>query len=384
MMKNLSSIAASNSLAGPLFIKRVDAIPVSLPLIKPMFMAGVRIEAAQNLLVRVEAHNGMVGWGEAASAPLMTGDVQDGMLAVVDQVLKPLLIGKNALEHARLARDCHAAIHGSGGPKSAVDTALLDLCGHYLNVPVADLLGGALRNELRPMFLLGNANNDDNLSEAIEKTRQGIFFFKLKVGVKPVKEEIRFTLQLREELGPLVILCADANTGYSMSAAKEYLAGVAGAGLLFFEQPLPSNDIRGMALLARSTEIPLCADEAITETKDILDYHAAGAASGINLKTIKIGGMGEAVRAANLCEALGMQINLACKVAESTIGAAALVQLGAVINNLDWGISVTNHYLAADLAPDPIKAVEGAIAITRKPGLGIEVSDAEVNRFRTR
>jgi L-alanine-DL-glutamate epimerase-like enolase superfamily enzyme len=253
-----------------------------------------------------------------------------------------------------------------------------------LNVPVADLLGGALRNELRPMFLLGNANNDDNLSEAIEKTRQGIFFFKLKVGVKPVKEEIRFTLQLREELGPLVTLCADANTGYSMSAAKEYLAGVAGAGLLFFEQPLPSNDIRGMALLARSTEIPLCADEAITETKDILDYHAAGAASGINLKTIKIGGMGEAVRAANLCEALGMQINLACKVAESTIGAAALVQLGAVINNLDWGISVTNHYLAADLAPDPIKAVEGAIAITRKPGLGIEVSDAEVNRFRTR
>ncbi|MDB5852981.1 MAG: hypothetical protein JWR22_1022 [Herminiimonas sp.] len=384
MKNSVFPLVDSNASVAPLLIKRIDAIPVSLPLIKPMFMAGVRIEAAHNLVVRIEASNGMVGWGEAASAPLMTGDVQDGMLAVVNQILKPLLIGQNALDHARLARICHAGIHGSGGPKAAVDTALLDLCGKYLDVPVSDLLGGAVHKELRPMYLLGNASNDDNLIEAVEKLKQGIQFFKLKVGVKPVKEEIRFTLQLREELGPFVTLCADANTGYSLSAAKEYLSGIADAGLLFFEQPLRSGDVRGMALLARSTQIPLCADEAISEIKDILDYHAAGAASGINLKTIKIGGMSEAVRAANVCEALGLQINLACKVAESTIGAAALLQLGAVINNLDWGISITNHYLVADLATDPIHAVKGGITLARKPGLGIDVSDAEVNRFRTR
>ncbi|MDB5823290.1 MAG: mandelate racemase/muconate lactonizing protein [Herminiimonas sp.] len=135
MKNSVFPLVDSNASVAPLLIKRIDAIPVSLPLIKPMFMAGVRIEAAHNLVVRIEASNGMVGWGEAASAPLMTGDVQDGMLAVVNQILKPLLIGQNALDHARLARICHAGIHGSGGPKAAVDTALLDLCASILMCP---------------------------------------------------------------------------------------------------------------------------------------------------------------------------------------------------------------------------------------------------------
>ena len=62
-------------------LKRVTAIPVAMPLRKPMLMAGVRIESAENLLVRIEADNGLVGWGEAASAPTMTGDLQAGMVA---------------------------------------------------------------------------------------------------------------------------------------------------------------------------------------------------------------------------------------------------------------------------------------------------------------
>ena len=56
----------------PLLIRRVDAIPVALPLAKPMKMAGVTIAHAENVLVRIEALDGTVGWGEAASAPTMT------------------------------------------------------------------------------------------------------------------------------------------------------------------------------------------------------------------------------------------------------------------------------------------------------------------------
>src|ERR1700754_4640394 len=80
----------------PLTIRRVDAIPVALPLKVPMKMAGVTITKAENLLVRIEAADGTVGWGEAASAPTMTGDTQGGLVVAVRDHLAPMLTGKNA------------------------------------------------------------------------------------------------------------------------------------------------------------------------------------------------------------------------------------------------------------------------------------------------
>src|SRR6201991_1657659 len=80
----------------PLIIRRVDAIPVALPLKAPMKMSGITITTAENLLVRIEAADGTVGWGEAASAPTMTGDTQGGLVVAVRDHLAPMLTGKNA------------------------------------------------------------------------------------------------------------------------------------------------------------------------------------------------------------------------------------------------------------------------------------------------
>src|SRR3954464_577562 len=80
----------------PLVIRRIDAIPVALPLKSPMKMAGITITTAQNLLVRVESAEGTIGWGEAPSAPTMTGDTLGGLVVAVRDHLAPLLIAKNA------------------------------------------------------------------------------------------------------------------------------------------------------------------------------------------------------------------------------------------------------------------------------------------------
>src|SRR5687768_15344735 len=267
-------------------IRRVEAIPVALPLRKPMLMAGVRIEFAENLIVRIEAENGLVGWGEAASAPTMTGDLGAGMVAAVNGYLAPLLVGEDALQHALLARRCASALLHNGGAKAAVDMAVLDLVGRHAGLPVCDLLGGALRDSVKPMWLLGNKAVSEDIAEAHDKLAAGFGFFKIKVGVKPVTEEIAATLELRRALGPDVTLCADANMGYDRKSAQQYASGTADAGLLFFEQPLRHDDIDGMAALARVSPVPLCADEAIGAIKDIYDYERAGAAAGMNLKTI--------------------------------------------------------------------------------------------------
>src|SRR6476660_10647109 len=85
----------------PLVIRRVDAIPLALPLKTPMKMSAETITAAQNLLVRIEAADGSAGWGEAASAPTMTGDTLGGLVAAVRH-LAPLLLGKDGWTRSQL------------------------------------------------------------------------------------------------------------------------------------------------------------------------------------------------------------------------------------------------------------------------------------------
>ena len=97
--------AKRSSEAAPLLIRRVDAIPVSVPLTHPALMGGgQRFDESETLIVRIEAANGVVGWGEASAAPTMTGDTLPGMVAAVERHLAALLIGENALDRAQLVQ----------------------------------------------------------------------------------------------------------------------------------------------------------------------------------------------------------------------------------------------------------------------------------------
>jgi L-alanine-DL-glutamate epimerase-like enolase superfamily enzyme len=381
---NRNAMSRDTVTARPLLITRVDAIPVALPLRKPVVMAGERIERSQNLIVRVEAAGGLVGWGEASSAPLMTGDVLPGMVAAVRQYLAPLVLGEDAMRRAALQRRCAAALLGNTGAKCALDMAINDLVGRHLGVTMADLFGGALREVVEPMYLLGNPKIEDDIAEAQRKLREGFRFFKLKIGIKPPLQEAEAAVAIRRELGTAVALCADANMGMSFADARLFAERAQAANLLFMEQPLHSDDFDGMAALARVSPTPLNGDESISDVASLLRLQRMGAIQGANIKTIKMGGVAPAVQAMVVCGALGLNINLACKVAESTIAAAAMVQLGALAPNLNWGLNVTNHYLAEDVSDDPIAIENGEIRCRPGPGLGVTISDEKVRRFEVK
>jgi muconate cycloisomerase len=365
----------------PLVIRRVDAVPVALPLKKPMKMAGVNITHAQNVLVRIEAEDGTVGWGEAASAPTMTGDTLGGLVSAVRDRLAPLLTGADAWDRPALVRRMKAALAGNSGAHSAVDVALLDLAGRAANVPLIDLVGGAVRAGVAPMWLLGNKKTEQDIAEAHEREAAGFHFFKLKVGVKPLAAEIDGTLALRAALGRDVPLCADANCGFSVDAARRYLDGTEAADLLFLEQPLEPADLDGFATLARTSPVPVGVDEGIHSLGDI-GAHACAGAGGVSLKLIKLGGIGPALKAADLCRHLGLKVNVASKIAESSIASAALLHLACAIPASDWGVSLTHFYLAEDLVKRPLPLGDGIVARPMGPGLGVEVDEAAVERFR--
>ncbi|MFL6936032.1 MAG: mandelate racemase/muconate lactonizing enzyme family protein [Xanthobacteraceae bacterium] len=365
----------------PLMIRRVDAIPVALPLKKPMKMAGVTIDRAYNLLVRIEAQDGSVGWGEAASAPTMTGDTLGGLEAAVREHLGPLLIGRDARMRPALGRSLRAALLGNSGAHSAVEMALLDLAGQAAGLPIIDLIGGAARTEVAPMWLLGNASPDQDIAEAQAKQAEGFHFFKLKIGVKPLAAEIAATHAVRAALGPDVPLCADANCGLTIAAARRYAEETRAASLAFVEQPLAHDDLAGLAALTRVSPTPIGADEAIHSLADI-DAQARAGVGGVSLKLIKLGGMAAALQAAILCERQGLAVNIAAKIAESSIASAAAVHLACAVPTIDWGVSLTHFYLAEDLARRPLPMGDHGVSLPRGAGLGIEVDEDAVARFR--
>jgi muconate cycloisomerase len=368
--------------AAPLVIRRVDAIPVALPLKAPMKMANATVATAQNLLVRIEAADGTVGWGEAASAPTMTGDTLGGLVAAVREHLAPMLAGKDARTWPALRPALHDALLGNGGAHSAVELAVLDLTGRASGLRLIDLFGKPRRQAVKPMWLLGNKTADEDVAEAHSKQREGFNFFKLKIGVKPLAKEIAIAHAVREAL-PETPLCADANCGLTLAAARTYVEKTRKARLMFVEQPLAYDDIEGLKKLTRATKVPIGIDEGIHSFADITASARAGA-GGVSLKLIKLGGIGAAIEAGKLCQRLGLSVNIAAKIAESSISSAAALHLACAVPKADWGVSLTHFYLAEDIARRPLPLANGMVALPSAPGLGVEVDEGAVERFRVR
>src|SRR5690606_19468351 len=158
---------------------------------------------------------------------------------------------------------------------------------------------------------------------------EGFVAWKIKVGGNDPAYDAERTRRICALLGPGHLASADANQGWSEAEALEYLRGVADSGLAFLEQPVDGQDLDAMARLARATPIALGADEGLHSIADIVRLHERGAIRGGSLKTIKLGGITRVLQAAQRCEALGLAVNLACKVAESSIATAAVLHLAA-------------------------------------------------------
>jgi muconate cycloisomerase len=367
----------------PLLIRRVDAIPVALPLTAPMAMAGVTISEAHNIIVRIEAADGAVGWGEAASAPTMTGDTLGGLVAAVRDHLAPLLIGRDAWTRPALMPILRRALVGNGGAHSAVEMALLDLCGRATGRRLVDIVSRPRRTAVRPMWLLGHATADEDIAEAYARRAQGFHLFKLKIGVKRIDAEIATTHAVRAALGLATPLCADANGGLTLAAARRYVERTRDADLAFVEQPLAPDDLTGLKALTRVSRVPIGIDEGIHSLADI-ETHAHAGAGGVSLKLIKLGGISRALDAAALCRKRQLSVNVAAKIAESSIASAASIHLACAVPTVDWGVSLTHFYLAEDLVQRPLELKEGLVALPATAGLGVEVDEAAVARRRVK
>lgn len=361
-------------------ITSLTPIALDLPLATPMKLSDMEIATSETVVVRLEADGGLVGWGEAPAAPTMTGETAPRLVAAIDY-LAPAVVGPAFDDTAALIEAMDKRLHGNQSAKSAIEMALFDVAGKAARVPLVELLGGARRERVAVLWLLGNGDTEADIDDARRRMQLGFRGFKIKVGINPVAADAERTCRIRDELGDLVMLSADANQAWTVAEALDFVRRAADARLDFLEQPVDGADIAGMARIAAASAIPLGADEGLHGIADIERHHAAGAAKGGSLKLIKFGGLERTRQAAELSATLGMKVNLAGKIAETSIATAAILHLAGAAPRIDWGLSLTHQYLAADIVATPVEVAHGHARLPTAPGLGIEVDEDAVRRF---
>jgi L-alanine-DL-glutamate epimerase-like enolase superfamily enzyme len=367
-----------------MLIKSITPLPVSLPMKKPVIMAGEEVRRADNVLVRVETDDGCVGWGEAASAPVMTGETLESIVAAVHH-LALVLIDRDPRDIEGALRAMDGRLYGNQGAKAAIEIALYDLAAQAAQCPVHALLGRKLRDRMPLLGVVGGGDLAGDLEDAAKKKADGFTIYKIKVGVDTPEQDAARTRAICEVLGRDVLISADANQGFSREEALTYVRGVHGSGLTFFEQPLEAHDFDGMAdLAAAAAPIAIGADEGIHSLADIRAHNTAKAAGGVSLKAIKLGGVRALTQAGTLCGELGMAVNISCKTGESSVACAAALHAACVIPAVAWGVTMTHTGLAADVTRAPIPTTRGHVEALDRIGLGVEVDEDLVERHRVR
>jgi L-alanine-DL-glutamate epimerase-like enolase superfamily enzyme len=362
-------------------IKTIEPIGVSLPMKKPVKMAGETVTRADNILVRIESDDGAVGWGEAASAPTMTGETVVSMIAAIAH-MAPGLLKRSADDFAGASAAMDAQMYGNTGAKAAIEIALHDLVGRATGQPLHVMLGGKRRERIPLLAVIGSDDAAADLREVQNRQEVGYTIYKIKVGVAAPEADAVRTCDVCATLDSNCLISADANQGWNADEGVRYVRAVGECGLDFFEQPVPAHDLIGMARVAAASGIMIGADEGIHSRDDIERHHERKAARGVSLKAIKLGGVQAIFEAARLCHRLGMNLNISCKTGETSVASAAAMHVAAAVPSLAWGLTITSPGLAEDIVADPLRVEGGHLTVLDRPGLGVEVDERQVRRWQ--
>jgi L-alanine-DL-glutamate epimerase-like enolase superfamily enzyme len=362
-------------------ITAINTIRIGIALGDAVHLSSGTIAKSDSVLVRITDDRGRIGWGEASAAPAMTGETSPGMISAIS--FMAVRLQEQVIENtASIDTIIGQTIYGNPAAKSALSIALYDLAGKHLNLPIFDLLGGKKRDRATLIWRISGA--DKEIETAYQRRDEGFVSFKVKVATNPPDTDLERSYSARTAVGRDVTVSADANGGYSTEDGL-YFARMAGdAGLDFLEQPLSGDNLAGMTNCANTATIPIGADEGLHGLDTITLHHKIGAASGGSLKPIKFGGLSQVMEAADLMGRLSMHVNLAGKAGDSSVSSAAIAHLALALPELNWHTNITNHYLIGDVASNPIKITHGHVLPPDGPGLGIDVDEDLISRYRAR
>ena len=307
-------------------------------------------------LVTITDTDGAFGVGEGNPSRYY-GENPDTTAVVLDQ-FQSILDKADAWSLDAIEVEMGKLWRGNGSAKSAVMSALYDLMGKRLGVPLYKMWG--LDPSAAPLssFTIGVAPEAELRAKVQEASEYPVL--KVKLGTPDDEDIIRI---IREE-APDKILRVDANAAWTPKHALDMIALLSEYGVEFVEQPLPPQDIDGLRYVRDRSPLPIIADESCLVASDIPKL--AGVVDGINIKLAKCGGPREALRMIAVARAHDMRVMMGCMI-ETSVGITTAAHLAPLLDYADLDG-------AALLAADPYTGatIHGSVInIPSGPGLGV-------------
>jgi len=309
----------------------------------------------RNVIVRLTDEDGVEGYGEAAPNRYY-GESVSTVIAALGQ-FKPVLERADPLSLESIESHLNRVLRGNASAKGAVSSALHDLVGKRLGLPVFRLWGLDASTIPESSFTIAIAENHELEMRVAEARDYPIL--KIKLGTDRDMEIVRIV----RGAAPEKRLRVDANAAWTAKHAVRMSDFLAEQGVEMIEQPVAANDIEGLRFVRKRSKLPVFADESCLVASDVAKL--AGAVDGINIKLAKCGSLREAMRMVHAARALDMQVMAGCMI-ESSLGISAIAQISPLLDYADFDG-------AALLSNDPFQGTSiagGTIRLSGEPGLG--------------
>ena len=347
------------------------------------------------LAVKVIADDGTYGWGETGTDAKGFADIAQG------------IIGHNPENFGSIWQSIVNTRYQGGGydgiasnVASAIDIALHDLVGKARNLPVYEILGGKVRDEIctyaTGLFYTENDVNDptwpDLLNEAQSHVAAGFKAMKMKIGGLTIDEDVDRVYALRRQVGDNIRIMVDANEAYEPSAAITVARRIADANVTWFEEPTSSRALDDNLLITTKSPVPTAGGESASTRRDVARLLRGRIFDMIQPEIVNVGGVSELKLCAEMAEAFNVQF--IPHFFNTHISLAAILHVLATIsqappadpkepfvNEPVTEFDQTIHPVRKALTDPFFTHTDGYITIPNTPGLGIEVNEDALKHF---
>lgn len=383
MQHSSRSLQPAAGAAAAVIIEKVETMLVDLPTIRPHKLSMAVMSGQTLMLVRIHCADGTVGVGEGTTIGGLAygGESPEGMKLAIDTYFTPQLLGANANRVAAVMAGLDRGIRENRFAKCAVETALFDALGQRVGLPVSELLGGRLRDRLPVAWTLASGDTAKDIDEAqrmLDQRRHRIF--KLKIGRKPVREDIAHVAAIKQALGEQAVVRVDVNMAWTELQAQYGLAGLVDAGCELAEQPVASAE--ALARLKGKYPIAIMADESLMGPATAFSLARNAAADVFAVKTEQSGGLQAAQQVAAIADAAQIEL-YGGTMLEGAFGTIASAQVFSTFRALQWGTELFGPLLLTEeILTQPLEYKDFHLTLPAGPGLGIALDEDRVRHFR--
>jgi L-Ala-D/L-Glu epimerase len=351
-------------------ITHVSFIPHQLKRKVRWQTASYSADSVQALYVTITTDAGLTGIGASSVMPKENGTFQTGIQAL-NAATRQAFPGRDPLAIDRLMNELDGNVTGYSRHKVALEIALYDLAGKIRNTSVAALLGGAGRQTIPVLKMLGMGPSDWMANRAAQFVSQGYRHLKVKLGAGPEIDYERFGA-IRKSVGPDVTITADFNGAYDSSTAIKVIDRISADGLSMVEQPVPAVDMAGMTAVTRAVKPIVLADQSVNTPEDVQEIARSGAANAVSIKLLKLGGIQKSLAVVKACEEAGLSCHVGGTGTSRLVEAAQAHFISATPAVLVPSEIAEFEELDGDLVKG-FEVVDGVIQVPQGPGLGVSL-----------